>query len=114
MKTILGILLLLSLSTLYILLMDKPQRWLMFHGEDAEIYAKELLENKAASNSAYRFVDYVIIKDKGYVTFYKHGSRILYGFFPENTPNSYNSLENKENWQLLNRHWYYYNYSVSK
>ncbi len=106
-KATLSILLLLSLSTLYVFFMDEPQRWFLFHEEDAEIYARELLGDKAGAKGADRFIDYVVIANKGYVTFYKHGGGTLYGFFPDNEPKNYKVLENKNRWQLLDDHWYY-------
>jgi len=49
-KVTLSILLLLSLGTLYIFFMDEPQRWFLFHGEDAEIYEKSFWDIKDVLN----------------------------------------------------------------
>lgn len=67
--------------------------------------------HKRRTKRAYRFIDYVVVSEKGYVTFYKHGTSTLYGFFPNSEPKNYEYLENRDRWQLLNDHWYYIDFT---
>jgi hypothetical protein len=87
-------------------LVSEDKRWLFFNGNDAEVYATQLLSGGTAKTPD-RFIDYSVSTNNGYVVFSKHGDHsTIYGYFPVKTPTEIGGAALKVNWEKLDGKWF--------
>lgn len=87
-------------------LVGEDKRWLFFNGNDAEIYATQLL-NDGTTKTPDKFIDYSVSTNDGYVIFSKHGDHsTIYGYFPMKTPTDIGGTVLKVNWEQLDGKWF--------
>lgn len=87
-------------------LVDEDKRWVFFNGSDAEIYAVQLLNNKAPQTPG-KFIDYSVSANDGYVIFSQHNDHsTIYGYFPTKTPADVGGAVLKADWEPLDGKWF--------
>lgn len=78
----------------------------IFNGNDAEIYATQLLSDDTTKTPE-KFIDYSFSINDGYVIFSKNGDHSsIYGYFPVKNPSDIPGSVLKINWEKLDGKWF--------
>ena len=87
-------------------LTNEDKIWVFVNGNDAEIYAIQLL-NKKSPKIPNKFIDYSISSNNGYVIFFQHrNSSVIYGYFPTKAPADIEEAALNADWKPLNEKWF--------
>lgn len=106
MRVVLLFMLLTAIGVGRFFLVSEEKRWIFFNGNDAEIYATQLLNN-STTKTPDKFIDYSVSTNDGYVIFSKHGDHsTIYGYFPVKTPTDIDGAALKVNWEQLDGKWF--------
>lgn len=93
--------------TLFIIIVDKDQRWLIINGSEAEMFAISLLEKDTGVQTPDRFIGYSVSSNDGYVVFSKHSEHeAVYGYFPKIVPPEIGDEAVKLKWKSLGDNWF--------